>query len=103
VILVPGRFEAALAVTLMLVIPCLDYLMDATPRRATVSGSLTRKVASMVGLTDLVLLRKVEQGLEPLTTGDVTLTAIAAADAWLAVPPGSEGFAAGETVTAFPL
>jgi molybdopterin molybdotransferase len=101
VILVPGRVEAALAATLMLVLPSLDHLMSATPRRPSVSGRLTRKVSSGIGMTDLVLLRRTGQELEPLAVADLTLAAIAGADAWLAVPPENEGFAAGETVPAF--
>ena len=101
VLLVPERLEAALAATLMLVLPCLDHLMSARTRRPAVSGPLTRKVSSGVGMTDLVLLRRTGQGLEPLAVADLTLAAIAGADAWLAVPPESEGFAAGETVAAF--
>jgi molybdopterin molybdotransferase len=100
-ILVPGRPEAALAAMLLLARPCLDRLMGITKRLPQVAGRLTRKVSSAVGITEIVLLRRSEAGLEPLAVGDITLAAIAAADAWSAVPPDSEGFAAGETVEAF--
>jgi molybdopterin biosynthesis enzyme len=103
VILVPGRLEAALAATLLLVLPCLDHLTGAGPRRPTWSGRLTRKVSSSIGMTELVLLRSSEEGFEPLAVGDLTLGAVAAADAWLAVAADREGFAAGETVAAFVL
>ncbi len=39
----------------------------------------------------------------PLATGQLSLDAIAGADAWLAVPGDSEGYAAGTPVGAFPL
>ena len=39
----------------------------------------------------------------PLAVGDLSLEAIARADAWLAVPGGSEGFAAGTPVDAYML
>ena len=100
-ILVPRRLEAALAAALALVLPALDHLMGATAPLPSLSGPLTRKVSSTVGMTEIVLLRRTGKGLEPLAAGDLTLAAIGAADAWLAVPPDSEGFAAGETVTAF--
>ena len=103
VILVPGRVEGALAAALTLVLPCLDHLMGAATPRPTLSGALTRKISSTVGMTDIVLLRRHRAGLEPLAAGDITLTAIAGAEAWLAVHADSEGFAAGETVTAFVL
>jgi molybdopterin molybdotransferase len=101
VILVPGRLEAGLAATLALVLPCLDHTMGATRSVPTVSGPLTRKISSTVGMTEIVLLRRSGPGLEPLAVGDLTLSAIAGAEAWLAVPPDSEGLAAGATVAAF--
>jgi molybdopterin molybdotransferase len=101
VILVPGRFDAALAATLCIVLPCLRHLTDAAPPRPSVAGPLTRKIASAVGLTEITLLRRSGQGLEPLAVADLTLAAVGAAEAWLAVPAESEGFAAGETVAAF--
>lgn len=99
-ITIPGSLDAALAATLALVLPCLDRLMQTAPRTSAISGPLTRKVSSAVGLTEIVLLRRAGLALEPLAVGDLTLTAMAQAEAWIAVPPASEGFAAGETVTA---
>jgi len=101
VILVPGRLEAALATMLALGLPCLDHLMGAAPRRPLLSGRLTRKISSQVGMTEIVLLRRQGQDVEPLAVGDLTLAAVAAAEAWLIVPADSEGFARGDTVAAF--
>ena len=39
----------------------------------------------------------------PLAVGELSLDAIARAEAWLAVPGGSEGFAAGSPVDAYML
>jgi molybdopterin biosynthesis enzyme len=39
----------------------------------------------------------------PLATGDISLDAMARADAWLMVPAASEGFAAGSAVAAYML
>ena len=39
----------------------------------------------------------------PLAVGDLSLETIARADAWLVVPGGSEGFAAGTPVDAYML
>jgi molybdopterin molybdotransferase len=103
VILVPGRPEAALAAALLLVRPCLDHLMTASPERSCVSGRLTRKISSTIGMTELVMVRVNGHDLEPIAVADVTLAAIAQADAWLTVAPESEGCAAGETATAFVL
>lgn len=101
VILAPGRLEMAFATTLALTLPCLAHLTGALPPLSSLSGPLTRKVSSAVGMTDIVLLRRTGQGLEPLAVGDLTLAAIAHAEAWLAVPAESEGFAAGDTVAVF--
>ena len=100
-ILVPGFVDSALAATLTLVLPCLDHLMGAAPRLPALAGPLTRKVSSVVGMTEIVLLRRVGEALDPLAAGDLTLSAIAGAEAWLAILPDNEGFAAGETVGAF--
>ncbi len=102
-IFAPPRLEVALAVFLTLVRPCLDRLAGAATPRPLLRGRLTRKIASGIGLTEIALLRGGEDALEPLAVADLTLSAIVAAEAWLAVPPESEGFAAGETVEALAL
>jgi molybdopterin biosynthesis enzyme len=103
VILAPPRLEVAVAVFLTLIRPCLDRLTGAPAPRPLLRGRLTRKIASGIGLTEVALLRESEEGLEPLAVADLTLSALAATQAWLAAPPESEGFAAGETVEAFAL
>jgi molybdopterin molybdotransferase len=103
VVIVPPRLEAALALALMLVRPCLDRLAGAAAAPAPPPRPLVRKIASRLGLTELVLLREAPGGLEPLAVGDVTLAAIAAAERWCAVPPQSEGYAAGELIETLPL
>lgn len=98
----PARAAEALAVSLVLLRPVLARLagaMEARPREFP----LTRKIASTVGSTEIALLRETPAGFEPLGVGDLTLTALARAEAWLAVPPESEGFAVGEIVPGFPL
>ena len=99
---VPARAAEALAASLVLLRPVLARLsgaVEARPRELP----LTRKIASTVGLTEVALLRETLAGFEPLGIADLTLTALSRSEAWLAVPPESEGFAAGEVVTAFPL
>ncbi len=102
VVAVPARLDGALAAWLVLLRPLLERAAGAAPV-APRSGPLRRKIASAVGLTELALLRADGDGFDPLAVGDLPLSAIAAADAFLAVPPSSEGYAAGETVRAFPL
>ncbi|MEI9923084.1 MAG: hypothetical protein WDN50_05690 [Bradyrhizobium sp.] len=64
---------------------------------------LARKISSSVGIADIALLRKMDGAWMPLATGDLSLDHIMRADAWLAVPGGSEGFAAGTPVEAYRL
>jgi molybdopterin molybdotransferase len=103
VLLVPARLEAALAMMLMVAQPCLDFMLAAAPACAMQRGILTRKLVSTIGLSEIVLLRHIDGGLEPLATADLTLSAIVSADAWLGMPPGSEGAAAGMMIEAFAL
>jgi molybdopterin molybdotransferase len=102
-IVVPPRLEAALALYLLLIDPCLDRLSGANPRPDGLEDRLTRKIASGLGVTELALLRETSAGFEPLAVGDLSLPAMGAADHWLAVPAESEGYPAGELVEARPL
>jgi molybdopterin biosynthesis enzyme len=69
----------------------------------TVTLPLARKIASSVGIAEIVLLEKNDRGWMPLTVGDLSLETVARADAWLVVSGGSEGFAAGAPVDAYML
>lgn len=62
---------------------------------------LARKIVSVAGVTELVMLRREAPGWMPLAARTLPLHSIAAADAWLAVPAGSAGFPAGAKVSAF--
>ena len=97
----PARLETALALALTLLKPCIDHLAGSREPASGADARLTRKISSGLGFAEIALLRRTSGGLEPLAVGDLTLAAIAAADAWLVVAPESEGFAAGETVFAF--
>ncbi len=103
VLLIPDRLEAALALMLTFTRPCLDLLHGATPARAMPPLPLVRRITSTVGFTDIVLLRRREAGLEPLATAELSLPAIASADAWMAIPPTSEGMAPGTIIEVQPL
>jgi molybdopterin biosynthesis enzyme len=64
---------------------------------------LARKIASGVGLAEIVLLERKQDMWATLAVGELSLEAIARAEAWLVVPGGSEGFAAGSPVDAYML
>ncbi len=100
VIALPGAPDQALAAWWTLALPVLDRLSGLLPRQP-VALPLARKIASSVGLTEVVLLERNEGAWMPLAVGDFSLETIARADAWLAVPGGLEGFAAGTPVSAY--
>jgi molybdopterin molybdotransferase len=102
VIALPGAPDQAVAGWWTLVLPVLDRLSGRQPRRTT-QLPLARKIASSVGIAEIVLLKKADDAWVPLAIGDLSLDAIAGADAWLAVPGGSEGVAAGTPVSAYML
>jgi molybdopterin molybdotransferase len=102
VIVLPGAPDQALAAWWTLVLPVLDHLSARLPRQ-TATLPLARKIASSVGVAEIVLLESRDGAWLPLAVGDLALEAIARADAWLAVPGGSEGFAAGTPVDAYML
>lgn len=102
VVVLPGLPDQALAVWWMIASPALDRLSGRKPR-ATVTLPLARKVASMVGMAEIVLLQQQGGAWMPLAVGDMTLDQLGLADAWLAVPGPSEGYATGTPVSAYRL
>ena len=102
VVALPGAPDLALAVWWALVLPLLDRL-SGRQTRPTVTLPLARKIASSVGLAEVVLLQQKNDSWMPLATGDLALAAVARADAWLLVPGSSEGYAAGTQVSAYML
>jgi molybdopterin biosynthesis enzyme len=102
VIALPGAPDQALATWWTLGLPVLDRLAGSQPRRMT-TLPLARKIASAVGIAEVVLLKSTDGTWMPLATGDLALETIARADAWLAVSGGSEGVAAGTPVDAYML
>jgi molybdopterin molybdotransferase len=101
-IVLPGAPDQAFAAWWTLALPVLDRLSGRRPRR-TLNLPLARKIASSVGIAEIVLLERKEGAWITLAAGELSLDAIARAEAWLAVPGGSEGFAAGATVDAYML
>jgi molybdopterin molybdotransferase len=102
VIALPGAPDQACAAWWTLALPVLDRLSGRRPR-ATLSLPLARKIASSVGIAEIVLLERRQDAWVTLAAGDLSLDAIARAEAWLAVSGGSEGFAAGMPVDAYML
>ncbi|MFO1110224.1 MAG: molybdopterin-binding protein [Bradyrhizobium sp.] len=100
VVVLSGAPDQALAAWWTLALPALDRLSAHRPR-LTLGLPLARKIASSVGLAEIVLLQRRDHAWAPLAAGELSLEAIAQAEAWLMVPGGSEGFAAGTQVDAY--
>jgi molybdopterin molybdotransferase len=98
VLVLPGRFDAALAVFLTLGQRLIARLAGALEDEPGISMKLARKIASQPGFAEFVTLRREGDAAMPLSSGPSTLAALARADGWLVVPPESEGYPAGAIV-----
>jgi len=98
VIELPRRFDGAFAAWAALGVPVLAQLTGLSP--PTEALPLAGKLSSAVGATEIALLACRGGRWHGLGVGDITLGALAEADAFLVMPPGSEGIAAGEIVAA---
>jgi molybdopterin biosynthesis enzyme len=99
VLLLPGRLDAAAAGWLTVGRCLLARLRGGADDEPGISTTLARKVASTVGLAELVLVQRTEDGAVPLAAKYLPLTAFAHADGFILVPAASEGYPAGATVT----
>ncbi len=102
VVALPGAPDQALAAWWTLVLPVLNRLAASEAPQMTLLP-LARKIASGVGIAEIVLLKRTDGAWMPLATGELSLKTIAHADAWFAVPGGSEGYAVGTPVDAYML
>jgi len=102
VVVLPGAPDQALAAWWTLAQPVLDRLSGRRPRK-TLTLPLARKIASLVGIAEIVLLERKQDTWVTLAAGDLSLDAIARAEAWLTVPGAAEGYAAGTAVDAYML
>jgi molybdopterin molybdotransferase len=103
IVLIPPQADAGFAVALAIILPVLDYLASAQPAPAPNAAPLSRKLSSTIGFTEIALLARSGNTWMPLAVGDLPLSAVARAEAWLAIPPGHEGYPAGHPVAAIPL
>jgi molybdopterin molybdotransferase len=102
VIALPGAPDQAFAAWWALALPVLDRLSARRPRK-TLNLPLARKIASGVGIAEVVLLQRKQGIWATLAIGELSLDAIARAEAWLLVSGDAEGFAAGTPVDAYML
>jgi molybdopterin molybdotransferase len=102
VLLLPGRLDAALTVWLVIGRLLLSRLCGVADERPTTKASLARKVASTLGLAEVVPVRMREGAADPIASGYVPLSALAQADGWILVPADSEGCPSGAEVVIRP-
>ena len=102
VLLLPGRLDAALAAWLLLGRQMLARLSGSIEDEPATKARLTRKIASTLGLAEVVPVRTYDGGAEPIASGYVPLSALAQADGWVFVPADSEGYPPGAEVVIRP-
>jgi molybdopterin molybdotransferase len=102
VLLIPGRVDAALAVWVAIGSRMLARLSGSAGDTQTTTARLTRKVASPLGLMEIVPVRIRDGAAEPMASGYWPLEAIARADGWILVTPESEGYPTGAEVVVRP-
>lgn len=97
-LMLPGRLDSALAAFLLVgskIVARLAASSEADPASPVL---LSKKVTSTIGLAEVVFVRRVGKGIEPLGSGMFSLQALSQADGWIFIPAASEGIAAGTTV-----
>ena len=102
VLLLPGRLDAALAAWTLLGARMLARLAASREEMRPVSGALTRKVASNLGLAELVPVRWRAEEVEPLGTAYLSLQALGRSDGWILIAADREGYPAGAAVVVEP-
>src|ERR1700730_14321266 len=91
VLLLPGRFDAALAGWHMLGRAMLMRLTGNAEPPCLRAAKLTRKVSSTAGLAELVAVRCEGSLATPLASGYVPISALGRANGWILIPSESEG------------
>jgi molybdopterin molybdotransferase len=103
VLLLPGRIDAAIAGWLTMGLPLVDRLAGSSEGGdPSTTVPLARKVASTIGLVEIVPVRLAKGHAEPIAAGYWPLAPLAGTDGWILVPANSEGFPAGNEVVVRP-
>ena len=103
VLLLPGRIDAAIAGWLTIGVPLIDRLSGSSDANdPLIAASLARKVASPLGLVEIVPVRLAAGKAEPIASGYWPLASLAGTDGWLLVPADSEGLPPGAQVMVRP-
>jgi molybdopterin biosynthesis enzyme len=99
VLIVPGRVDAALAVWTTLGEALMARLAGVDVAKRETSVTLARKIASTIGMVEIVPVKRVGEGAVPLASGYLPLRVLLEADGYVTIPAESEGLPAGAWVT----
>jgi molybdopterin molybdotransferase len=102
VLLLPGRIDAALAGWLTVGRRLLARLAFRLIEDQPFTAELARKIASPLGLAEVIPVRRRLGRVEPCAQGYLSMQALARAEGWLLVPADSEGYPAGTRVVVRP-
>ena len=102
VLLLPGRIDAALAGWLTVGRRMLAKLAFRMIEEQPFSAELARKIASPLGLAEVIAVRRRLGRVEPVAAGYLSMQALARAEGWILVPADSEGYPAGSRVVVRP-
>ncbi len=102
VLLLPGRLDAALAGWLTVGRRMLARLAFRLIEEQPFNADLSRKIASPLGLAEVVPVRRRGFRIEPLASHYLPMQVLARADGWILVPADSEGYQVGTSVPVRP-
>jgi molybdopterin biosynthesis enzyme len=102
VLLLPGRIDAALAGWLTVGRRMLARLAFRLIEDQPFTAELARKIASPLGLAEVIPVRRRLGRVEPCAQGYLPMQALARAEGWMLVPADSEGYPEGTRVVVRP-
>ena len=102
VLLLPGRADAALAGWLTIGRRMLARLAFRLIEDQPFAAELARKVASPLGLAEVVPVRRRLGRVEPVASGYLSLQSLIKAEGWILIPADSEGHPEGARVIVRP-
>lgn len=102
VLLLPGRVDAALAGWLTIGRRMLARLCFRLMEEQPFPAELGRKIASPLGLAEVVPIRRRAGLVEPLASGYLPIQALARSEGWILIPADSEGHPQGARVIVRP-
>jgi molybdopterin molybdotransferase len=102
VLLLPGRIDAALAGWLTVGRRMLARLAFRLIEEQPFTAELNRKIASPLGLAEVIPVRRRLGRVEPCGAGYLSMQALLRAEGWILVPADSEGYPEGARVVVRP-